>query len=41
MELVDIYNNKHEKMGYSKGRKELTKGEYRLSCFVCIINDNE
>lgn len=41
MELVDIYNNKHEKMGYSKGRKELTKGEYRLSCFVWIINDNE
>lgn len=39
MELVDIYNNKHEKLGYSKNRKELNDGEYRLSCFVWIIND--
>ena len=38
MELVDIYNNKHEKMNYTKGRKELEDGEYRLSCFVWIIN---
>ena len=41
MELVDIYNNKHEKLNYTKGRKELVEGEFRLSCFVWIINDND
>ena len=41
MELVDIYNDKHEKMHYTKGRKELTEGEFRLSCFVWIINDKD
>ena len=41
MELVDVYNNKHEKMGYTKGRKELENGEFRLSCFVWIINDKD
>lgn len=41
MELVDIYNNKHEKLNYTKNRKELLEGEYRLSCFVWIINDND
>ncbi len=41
MELVDIYNDKHEKLNYTKDRKELTKGEFRLSCFVWIINDND
>ena len=41
MELVDIYNNKHEKLNYTKGRKELVDGEFRLSCFVWIINDND
>lgn len=41
MELVDIYNNKHEKLNYTKNRKELVDGEYRLSCFVWIINDND
>lgn len=41
MELVDIYNNKHEKLNYTKGRKELVEGEFRLSCFVWIINDKE
>jgi isopentenyldiphosphate isomerase len=39
MELVDIYNQRHEKLNYTKDRKELIKGEYRLSCFVWIIND--
>lgn len=24
MELVDIYNDKHEKLNYTKGRKELS-----------------
>lgn len=41
MELVDIYNNKHEKLNYSKGKKELLEGEYRLSCFIWIINDKK
>lgn len=41
MELVDIYNNKHEKLNYTKNRRELVDGEYRLSCFVWIINDND
>ena len=41
MELVDIYNNKHEKLNYTKGKKELIDGEFRLSCFVWIINDND
>lgn len=41
MELVDIYNDKHEKLNYTKGRKELVDGEFRLSCFVWIINDND
>ncbi len=41
MELVDIYNDKHEKLNYTKDRKELIKGEFRLSCFVWIINDND
>ena len=41
MDLVDIYNNKHEKLNYSKGRRELVDGEYRLSCFVWIINDKD
>lgn len=41
MELVDVYNNKHEKLNYTKGRKELKDGEYRLSCFVWIINDKD
>lgn len=41
MELVDIYNNKHEKQNYSKPRRELIDGEYRLSCFVWILNDKD
>lgn len=41
MELVDIYNDKHEKLNYTKGRKELVDGEFRLSCFVWILNDND
>ena len=39
MELVDVYNERHEKLNYSKGRKELNDGEYRLSCFIWVIND--
>lgn len=41
MELVDVYNDKHELLNYTKGRKELSKGEYHLSSFVWIINDND
>jgi len=41
MELVDVYNNKHESLNYTKGRKELGKDEYRLSCFAWIINSED
>ena len=41
MELVDIYNERHENLGYTKGRKELTEGEYRLSTFIWVINDKD
>lgn len=39
MDKVDIYNNKHILLNYSKGRKELSEDEFRLSCFAWIIND--
>lgn len=39
MELVDIYNERHEKLGYAKERKNLIDGEYRLSCFIWVINN--
>lgn len=39
MEYVDIYNKRHEKQNYTKGRKELEIGEYRLSCFAWILNE--
>ena len=41
MKLVDVYNDKHEKLNYTKGRKSLEKGEFRLSCFVWIINSKD
>lgn len=41
MELVDIYNDKHEKLNYAKERHSLVKDEYRLSCFIWIINDKD
>ena len=41
MELVDIYNNRHENLNYQKERKELVSGEYRLSCFIWVINDED
>lgn len=40
MEVVDVYNKRHEILNYTKGRKELETGEYRLSCFAWIVNDN-
>lgn len=40
-ELVDVYNKRHEKLGYIKYREELIEGEFRLSCFVWIINDKD
>lgn len=36
MEKVDIYNKFREKNGYIKGRKELNKGEYRISTHIWI-----
>lgn len=41
MELVDVYNSKHEPLGYTKKRKGLDIGEYRLSAFIWIINDKD
>ena len=41
MEKVDIYNAQHEKLNYTKERHELEQGEYRLSCFVFIINSED
>ena len=41
MELVDIYNERHEKLNYQKERNELVEGEYRLSSFIWVINDNK
>ena len=39
MELVDIYNDKHELQNYTKERDKLIDKEYRLSCYIWIIND--
>ncbi len=41
MEKVDVYNAQHEKLNYTKEKYELKQGEYRLSCFVFIINDED
>ena len=41
MELVDIYNERHEQLNYTKSRKELATGEYRLSAFIWVINDED
>lgn len=41
MELVDVYNNRHENLNYQKERGELSEDEYRLSFFIWVINDNE
>jgi isopentenyldiphosphate isomerase len=38
MELVDVYNNRHENLNYTKDKKGLSMGEYRLSCFIWVIN---
>ena len=41
MELVDIYDERHKKLGYVKERRKLSEGEFKLSCFAFIINDND
>ena len=38
MEKVDIYNRFREKTGDVKERKELNKGEYRISTHIWIID---
>ena len=38
MEKVDIYNRFREKTGNVKERKELNKGEYRISTHIWIID---
>lgn len=39
MEYVDVYNRLREKMGYTKPRKEIADGEYRISAHIWIVND--
>lgn len=41
MEMVDVYNSRHEKLDYKKERKKLIDGEYRLSTFIWVINDDD
>jgi 8-oxo-dGTP pyrophosphatase MutT (NUDIX family) len=41
LELVDVYNKRHEKLGLTKERNELVYGEYRLSCYAYIINNDD
>ena len=41
MELVDVYNERCERLDYMKERKKLNDDEYRLSSFIWIINDKE
>lgn len=41
MELVDVYNNKRDKLNLVRERKNIGKGEYRLSVHVWIMNDNK
>lgn len=38
MELVDILNQRKELVGYTKDRKQLENGEYRLSVHIWITN---
>ena len=38
MEVVEIYNKFREKTGGVKGRKELVKGEYRISTHIWIVD---
>ena len=39
MEYVDVYNRLREKLGYTKPRKEIADGEYRISAHIWILND--
>ena len=41
MELVDVYNKRHEKLNYQRDRKKLKDGELRLSSFIWVINDKD
>lgn len=38
MEYVDVYNRLRESQGYTKPRKEIQEGEYRISVHIWIIN---
>ncbi len=40
-EIVDIYNNKREKLNITRERKMIKNGEYRLSVHVWIMKDNK
>lgn len=41
MEYVDVYNRLRENMGYTKPRKEIQDGEYRISAHIWIVNDKD
>ena len=40
MEQVDILNRFREQTGVTKGRKELGKGEYRISTHIWVMDSN-
>lgn len=40
MEQVDILNRFREQTGATKGRKELVKGEYRISTHIWVMDSN-
>ena len=40
MEQVDILNRFREQTGVTKGRKELVKGEYRISTHIWVMDSN-
>lgn len=40
MELIDVLNDKKEKIGKICDRNSLNDGEYRLSVHIWIINKN-
>lgn len=41
VELVDVYNNKREKLGIKRERNSIENGEYRLSVHVWIMDNDK
>ena len=40
MELVDVYNKRYQRTGVSKVRSDFTGEEYRIACFIWILNSD-